>query len=868
MEARQLFPTASNWVAAAACVVFATGFPAAPQQVDDVVKCADAIRRAPGNPTVSACAAPLATAPSDGKTDSPVKAAAKAAQGMFALGDMAKAREWCLAALSLKPDEVEAQNCAKAIGERDAADKKSDASARGEQAKLAQARALLDARNPDAAKPLLDALAGSQSLAPATLPELADLQSKYAVAVANRVDAAQRAEIERARLQIADSKRADAATTLKGVIASSASTAVIDEARRMLADTGTSWWTVFVESLRNPWLVQLVAVLFAAGVLFFLLHAARAGWRAYVERARRKSHAAVPWTFAGVTGDDSLHVRDPVLDALRRVPAEIKVPIWRPTRLLLYPVEKGWEVWEDFGVPPDESAPPMREEALFGFIVNPGADDKNVADAFQKLELSVGAGAVTVSGIAGVWTGLIAWWKSGDPAIAVVAQKNDTQVPPANGQTVATTVSEIVIRLTATGPAGTSSVLASTGIEPGVDSVALTSDRAAYKLLSRLSQNKEADSVEQVDAHAAFRQGATLLSLWARTVAGNQIERDRRLAMVTKAIYNLEFARRTFDGDDHHRTYYIEAARLEAIARACAGGDDQLSAATRLFEELMTATAAAAHDRPTTPDGESAAQARLRKRERQLNVESRFNHAMLAAGAGSLIPGKLSAAAVLAGERFVELAREDPTLAPAAGVWRLWQLANLARREWPLLKPDAIDEYLRCIPDLQAALEAAVTNAATGQLRRAGELLRRYYLRSRAIVRLRDVGRTHAGRWPFGPPPEPLDDPTQQLVTGCLDDFTQSAALGACDASSLAIQAYAMLLTADWEGAEAAAVMALDADKTDQFAAYIAAEAAMQRKDVEAVKRYLASANTPATDPALCALLTVVAAAAPAAPGA
>ena len=68
-----------------------------------------------------------------------------------------------------------------------------------------------------------------------------------------------------------------------------------------------------------------------------------------------------------------------------------------------------------------------------------------------------------------------------------------------------------------------------------------------------------------------------------------------------------------------------------------------------------------------------------------------------------------------------------------------------------------------------------------------------------------------------------------------------------------------MLLESRWFDAEEAAVAALTTNRNDQFALYIAAEAAVQRNDPTTARRYLTELQPgPVTEPALCALRTTV----------
>src|SRR5207244_7739250 len=121
----------------------------------------------------------------------------------------------------------------------------------------------------------------------------------------------------------------------------------------------------------------------------------------------------------------------------------------------------------------------------------------------------------------------------------------------------------------------------------------LSAGQAAYKLLFLMNDEHTTgqmrkDTVEQIDAHATFRQGATALAGYVRCVLDEQEDRNRRDATLQEVIENLEFAHDTFNRDPDHRVYYLETLRLQSVAYALIG---RPLAALVMLEELEDETA-------------------------------------------------------------------------------------------------------------------------------------------------------------------------------------------------------------------------------------------------------------------------------------
>src|SRR6185295_1859468 len=184
-------------------------------------------------------------------------------------------------------------------------------------------------------------------------------------------------------------------------------------------DAKNGWRSHLANAVDSPWIVQLAAVLLTVVGAWFGLKWMRDGWR-WVESRLGWHHR--PWQFAGVRGDDALGARDPILDAIRRVPHEVRQPVWTPTRLLMYPGPSGWEVWEDFGVGDSERPKPVHEE-LFQMDQWDQGSDKALADAFQNLQFNFGA--VGLGTVMKFWSGLVDWWQAGQPSLCATCLEID-----------------------------------------------------------------------------------------------------------------------------------------------------------------------------------------------------------------------------------------------------------------------------------------------------------------------------------------------------------------------------------------------------------------------------------------------------------
>jgi hypothetical protein len=608
-------------------------------------------------------------------------------------------------------------------------------------------------------------------------------------------------------------------------------------------DAKRSWLAQIDDALHSPWLAQFVAVLLFVIAVWFGLRWIRDAWR-WIESHLTDRWRQRPWTFAGVRGDDALGARDPILDAIRRVPHEVRQPVWTPTRLLMYPGSSGWEVWEDFGVGDSERPKPVHEE-LFRMDQWDQGNDKALADAFQNLQFNFGA--VGFGTVMKFWSGLVDWWQAGQPSLCATCM----EVDPGQGAGKL-----VAIRLNATGAShGTVSVLASTPRESGIDSVSLSAERAAYKLLFRMKKNQ--DTAAQIDGHAAFRQGVANVSRCVRSVIDKPEDKSRRETDLKKAICNLEFVREIFGGDPHHTTYFLESLRFLGVCYALIERD---VAARRLFEDLEDAAEQRAKEESRTADAEAepskaqAARARA-ARALQLATEARYNQAILYWKSLFGSNGQMGAASAMADKMFADVAR-DRTLEAAAAVWQLAQLGSLSRREWLSFDRDEVQRRLKEAAELRNSLDKSA-DGASGSARRQYTLLAAHARRYIALAQLRFVATFDLpARGPFSGDGDGLTRCVLERVQSAFDCLTKSEQIGPLCTHAIVARAYGLLLLAKWFDAEEAAAKAIAADSADQFARYVAAEAAFQRKDVAAARKYVEGLQPSAViDPALRDLL-------------
>ena len=443
-------------------------------------------------------------------------------------------------------------------------------------------------------------------------------------------------------------------------------------------------------------------------------------------------------------------------------------------------------------------------------------------------------GAVGLGSIAKFWTGLVTWWHAGEPSFSASARL----VTADDGKNKL-----VAVRISAFGPDGMFSSLASTRSTDGCDALSLSAGRAAYKLLFRMDDEHTAgalrkgrggeaaaaedakqaqlnrDTAEQIDAHAAYRQGASVLAQYVRSVSDMQGGQDRRDAVLLEAIDNLEFVQHTFNRDPEHRVYYLEALRMQSVAYAIMGREP---AALVVLEELEDATA-----------GSPVA------REQQIELEAIYNQAILhwkRAAESSPASTLESAMASILWDRIASRGME---LSQAVSVWQLAQLANVNRRDWPRISQERAQLVLDASKELASDLEDRAERASGAQ-RRQLLLLAQNIHRNYAIAQLRLIAAFKlTPRGPFSPEATPMAAEIGQLVESSLGYFTRSDAIGPATFNVLVTRAYGALLGKNFEEAEQLARLAAKNDATDQYARYIAAEAVLQRHGADAARQYL-----------------------------
>src|SRR5262249_14346956 len=123
--------------------------------------------------------------------------------------------------------------------------------------------------------------------------------------------------------------------------------------------------------------------------------------------------------------------------------------------------------------------------------------------AFQNAQLPA---TVPVIPVMRIFKAAYDWLRAGEPSFSGVAA----------GRTVGGKKQEIAIRLTAADAmvGAYTTVMASTDVGSGADALALSAERAAYKLLYRLT--RPSTPVAEIEGRAALRQGLALLAPYAR----------------------------------------------------------------------------------------------------------------------------------------------------------------------------------------------------------------------------------------------------------------------------------------------------------------------------------------------------------------
>jgi len=216
----------------------------------------------------------------------------------------------------------------------------------------------------------------------------------------------------------------------------------------------------------------------------------------------------------------------------------------------------------------------------------------------------------------------------------------------------------------------------------------------------------------------------------------------------------------------------------------------------------------------------------------------------------------MAAASAMADTMFTDVAR-DRTLESAAAVWQLSQLGSLSRREWLSFDRDEMQRRLKEAAALRDSLDRSA-DAASGSARRQFTLLAAHARRYLAVAQLRFVATFDLpGRGPFNGATLDLTGCVLERVQSAFDCLTKSEAIGPLCSHAKVARAYGLLLLSKWFDAEEAASDAIKNDTcADQFARYVAAEAAFQRQDMATARKYVEGMQPSAViDPALRDLL-------------
>ena len=226
--------------------------------------------------------------------------------------------------------------------------------------------------------------------------------------------------------------------------------------------------------------------------------------------------------------------------------------MWQPKSVLFPPLESPdfyADIWEDFYLQPDLGLCRI-DEGLQPLKVD---GEKLVRDdffvAFQNAQFATGT--APVFSLVRLFKALGDWFQAGGPTFTGLAAQRSI------GNKL-----DMSVRLTATDRIrGQSiSVMAGTEPSPGIDALTMSAERAAYKLLYRLSYPSVA--LGQIEGRAALRQGLGLLAAFARAENGSA---DDRKAGLQKAFTNLDFASQTLRGDGASPPW-PEVLRFKAVA--------------------------------------------------------------------------------------------------------------------------------------------------------------------------------------------------------------------------------------------------------------------------------------------------------------
>ena len=479
--------------------------------------------------------------------------------------------------------------------------------------------------------------------------DLARLEAQRAVDAA--LDAAQKQM---------DAGLRDQAVLLARQQLAAANVAQHERALGIIQSAKPALWPALKEQFRAPWVsTTLAGATIAAGALA-LLFAVRRVRVMYLQvvlkqrairRAKGDQTAQVrSWSLAPILEEGGkLSAADVVLDALRRVPVEVSRDMWQPASILIPPVEyKGFHagVWEDFHVAEGCRLCHLTE-GLRPLAVD---REKEFRDdfftSFQSISLTTGTTPVVP--LLRLFKEFYDWFTAGAPSLSGIA----------SSRTIGTR-QEISVRLSAGDPVFGSytTVMASTEPSAGADALALSAERAAYKLLFRLAYPDKL--LSEIEGRASLRQGLSLLAAYARAENGKPEDRKNGLA---KALTNLDFAAQTLRSDGREQPW-PEVLRFKAVASFLT---DDLAGALPSIQQIEDTP-------PSEGPGRKATLEALRR-------ESHHNHAAVLTRLGTF-PNLNEAV------RLFTLCLRDPAVPPdgvtlSAHLGRLAALAGIQAAEW------------------------------------------------------------------------------------------------------------------------------------------------------------------------------------------
>jgi hypothetical protein len=574
-------------------------------------------------------------------------------------------------------------------------------------------------------------------------------------------------------------RRADVTAQIVTTLRDSKNSDVRERAPNLIRDAN-GLPAMFLEQIHSPW---LVAFLWVGGLLLLLWAVLRLAKRIYhSELMERWRHGhPVRWTLLPIQespGTPPSGAGESVLDALGRAPADARRQPSLMRNLLLRPIDfpdYDVDVWRDFLPAPDFRLPQFDEGLKALSLFEGKAADDALFDALQNVQVLVGGIGVNVVGRTLRAVG--DWWRSGGPALS-------------GGATITNT--DVGMRLTCSGgPTGHVTVLASTVKEPGVDCVALTAERVAFKLLYRLARPHV--PVNEVDGAAAYRQCVAMLDRALTPFA--ESDKDARRALLKKTADGFQFARQALSAKS---SVGLLSARHEGLVQSLLGNR---GLALELFEMLED-------------------------RSEGLAREARYNQAVLHFRDPAASPLELRVAAQIAGGLLASPVDPPDGIQLAAAVVLLSALAGLPRAAWVQLDNSQTEAWIKA---------ARATAESMGSVdswppsdRRRWQYLVREARRAYAVATVKRVstlclpGRRHFAVVPFDP--QSISSTLADPVKVAVDFLVAYLRIAVAVPDVLLALAYGHVLAGNFDVAEAL-IADVAHDGKNEYACYLAAEA-------------------------------------------